>query len=148
MSRFYMETTRISPEQTVAEIQKVLGLYGANAIRVDYEDGEVVAVSFMIRIDKIEIPFKLPCRYESIFKILQQDRKRHRLENEEEDTLKAKRIAWRQILKWIEAQMALVETQMASMDEVFMPYMQVKGGETLYETFKGSGYAAIEWKKK
>jgi hypothetical protein len=48
MKTLFMETTKIEPSQTVGEIQKILGQYGASAIRTDYDRGEVIAVSFTI----------------------------------------------------------------------------------------------------
>ena len=42
MKTIFMETTRIEPSQTVGEIQKLLGEYGASAIRTDYDNGEVI----------------------------------------------------------------------------------------------------------
>ena len=44
----------------------------------------------------------------------------------------ANRTAWRIIKEWIVAQMALIETEMVSMEEVFMPYM-LTGRQTLYQ---------------
>lgn len=59
--------------------------------------------------------------------------------------LQAKRIAWRQILRWVEAQLALVETDMVKMQEVFMPYIQVNiKGQTLYEKLEESKFKMLE----
>jgi len=69
MKTLFMETTRIEPSQTVGEIQKILGEYGASAIRTDYDHGEVVAVSFTINLNGDQIPFRLPCRWEAIKKL-------------------------------------------------------------------------------
>lgn len=55
----------------------------------------------------------------------------------------AKRIAWRQILRWVEAQMAFVETGMVKMEEVFMPYIQVGIDETLFDRLEGQGFRLI-----
>jgi hypothetical protein len=60
----------------------------------------------------------------------------------------AKRIAWRQILRWIEAQMAFARTGMVKIQEVFMPYIQVSiTGQTLYERFEQKGLTALEDKR-
>ena len=40
-------------------------------------------------------------------------------------------LKWRMIEEWILAQMVLVETEMVSVEEVFMPYM-LTGKQTLY----------------
>lgn len=52
------------------------------------------------------------------------------------DLQQAERVAWRIIKDWIEAQMAIIEAQLASMDEVFFPYMLDSAGQkTLYEAY-------------
>jgi hypothetical protein len=37
MERLFMETTKIEAEQTVAEIKKILGKYGAGAVMTEQE---------------------------------------------------------------------------------------------------------------
>lgn len=53
------------------------------------------------------------------------------------DPAQAKRTAWRQILRWIDAQLALIEVGQASAFEVFMPYLTTTaedGSETTMAT--------------
>ena len=45
--------------------------------------------------------------------------------------MQAVRTAWRIVKDWVEAQMALVKTQMATTQEVFLPYAVMKDGRTL-----------------
>lgn len=140
----YMETTKIDPSATVADITRVLGLYGASSIRVDYENKEVTSVSFMIEVQGQEWPFRLPCRWNGIFDHLQRKRKTNRRKREGEDQLQAKRVAWRQILRWIEAQFALVDTGMVEVQEVFLPYIQTGINETLYDRVRDGGLKMLE----
>lgn len=37
---------------------------------------------------------------------------------------------------WVDAQMALIQLGLANMDEVFMPYITDRNGNTLYEIAK------------
>ena len=46
----------------------------------------------------------------------------------------AKRVAWRIVKDWVEAQLAIIETQMVKPEQVFLPYAITQTGETLYET--------------
>ena len=46
--------------------------------------------------------------------------------------LQANRTAWRIIKEWILAQMALIETEMVTVEEVCLPYM-LTGKQTLYQ---------------
>jgi len=142
----FMGTTKIPPSRTVEEIQRILGEYGASAIRVDYEKGEIIGVSFTVEIGGNQIPFRLPCRWRSIFQAIKSDAENKQYspdffeEKEHQWEEDSRRIAWRQILRWIEAQMALVETEMVKTEEVFMPYLILDKGQTLFERFQENGW--------
>lgn len=138
----YMETTQISAEQTVGEIQKILGYYGAQAILLEYKAKEVAAVSFKIDVKGQEVPFRLPCRWEAIHQTMMRRIKRHRPGMDY--TAQSKRVAWRQILRWIQAQMALVETSMVKIEEVFLPYIQTRTGQTMYERLEAGNFLMLE----
>jgi hypothetical protein len=140
----FMETTQIDSSQTVGEIQQVLGKYGASAILTEYNNGEVTAVSFRVKFNAQDIPFRLPCRWEKILTILQARRKRRPYKRSIE--VQARRVAWRQVLRWIEAQLALVDTEMVQIQEVFMPYLQMNTGQTLYEKLEETKFKMIEHK--
>lgn len=150
MKTIFMETTRIEPSQTVGEIQKLLGEYGASAIRTDYDYGEVIAVSFTVTINGDQIPFRLPCRWEAIKNTFESRRKRRygRGRPAGDLTAQAKRVAWRQILRWVQAQLALTETKMAKLHEVFMPYLIVDKGQTIFERLESQNWKfQLEHKK-
>lgn len=136
--KLFMETTKIDVGKTVAEIQDILGRYGCCSVMSEYDKGEVTSVCFQVMFLNKTVPFKLPCRWECIYKNFVDRRalgKLRPIHKESEDIIQAKRVAWRQILRWVEAQMALVETDMVKVQEVFMPYMQpaIGKGKTLYE---------------
>lgn len=52
------------------------------------------------------------------------------------DIAQAERIAWRNVKDWIAAQVALVEAEQATMDELFLPKLVGKNDLTLYQTFQ------------
>jgi hypothetical protein len=137
----FMETTKISTDQTVSQIQRILGLYGASAILIEYDKQEVSSISFKVKIENAEVPFRLPCRWKSIYDLIQ--RKRARIRSYEVIEEQAKRVAWRQILRWVEAQMAMVETGMVKVQEVFLPYMQVGINETFFERIQAGKFKAL-----
>ena len=45
-------TTQVKVEKTISEIEKILADHGANKILKEYEDGDIVAISFMIKTEK------------------------------------------------------------------------------------------------
>ena len=126
-----METTRIAPERTVGEIQMILAQHGAKAVLLEFDGKKVSAVSFQYTVNGRDIPFRLPCRWTFIEQMLKDNGRRPRYD----DTLElwARRVAWRQILRWVQAQLALVETSMVKIQEVFLPYVVTHSGQTIYE---------------
>lgn len=137
----YMETTKKEARTTVAEIQSLLG--GSRAVRACHtefdEEGEVASLGFVINVRGNDVPFRLPARFEPVFEHLQLKRSpqnRAKPESIERDRDQAVRVAWRQILRWVQAQLALVECGMVDMAEVFLPYALVQDNETtLYDRF-------------
>ncbi len=137
----FMETTQIVPEQTIAEIENILIGCGATAILKEYSEGAIEAVSFRVKVGPSEVPFRLPCRWRAISEIFikRKTGKWNYIVSKEQRKViaeKARRVAWRQILRWVEAQIALIETNMVKVEEVFLPYAQVKGGQTVYELYE------------
>lgn len=126
---FYMATTKISPDQTAVEIQKLLGQKGARQILSEYENGEIVAISFLIDAEPKEIAFRLPLRWQDCLETMKRDPKtpNHLCKSDQ-----AKRTAWRVILRWLQAQFALIDSGMATLTEVMLPYARM-GEQTLYE---------------
>jgi hypothetical protein len=139
-SKFYMETTKISVEKTVSEIQMVLGRSGCSGVMTLFDENKVVsAVAFKILFLDREVAFKLPCRWENIYNHLLSKTKRRRRGKESDLLTQSKMIAWRQILRWVEAQLALVDCGMVKVFEVFLPYAQGgPKGQTVFERIEDS----------
>ncbi len=151
----FMETTEIPAEKTAAEIEAVLIKNNAQAILKDYEGGELAAVSFKFRVNGNDVPFRLPCRWPAIAEILRRRAKisdfswkytgEYDVRRRRTIEAKAKKVAWRQILRWVQAQLALVETNMVTVQEVFTPYMQIGAqGETVYQMIEARHPLMIE----
>lgn len=137
----FMETTRIKPEQTTSEIQSILAKYGAGAILFEFDGCKISAISFKYKVEGNEIAFRLPCRWQNLESILRQNGKRPKSDDTYEDW--ARRVAWRQLLRWTEAQFALVETGMVKVHEVFLPYAQTKSGKTIFENLEGTKFKML-----
>lgn len=136
---FYMASTKIAAEKTAAEITALLGWKGAKKILMEYDNGEIVAVSFTITIGPKEIPFRLPVRWRACLEAMHRDRTTPRHLCKEEQ---AKRVAWRVVLRWLQAQLALVETGMVDLAEVMLPYVQM-GERTFYEALAEKSFKAL-----
>lgn len=135
-------TTEISAEKSIAEIQKKLAKAGAQAVLSEYDDeGVVTHVSFRLMTAHGPIFFRLPANVEGVHKALQKDKRIDRPKYRTREH--AARVAWRICKDWIEAQLAIVEAELADMVEVFLPYAQTETGETVYERMRDKGFKAI-----
>ncbi len=139
--RLYMETTQIAAKVTAGQISSLLADAGASATLLEYENGDISAMSFRLRVKGDEVPFRLPIRTEAIVAILRGRRQRITKNSKLQD--QARRIAWRQVYRWVQAQLAFIETGMVTVDEVFLPYLQVAVGQTLYDRIAQSGFKAL-----
>lgn len=123
-------TTKIDVEKTVSEIQKHLGQHQAKAIMTNYDAGIIVSLSFQMGTPQGDIGFRLPCDWRPVLDILKNDKKVPRSLHTQEQAV---RVAWRIVLAWVEAQMALIDTRMVRTEEVFLPYAIMRDGNTLAE---------------
>jgi len=124
-------TTKIEPEQTIAEIQRMLQDYGVSAMMTEYDGRQVSAVSFRMRIENKEFPFRMPCNWRGVLEVLKQPEYSRIPHHAKED--QAPRVAWRILHEWIRAQLSLVEVNMVTIPQVFLPYTIMSDGRTLAE---------------
>lgn len=129
-------TTGISFEKTIGEIQKCLVSHGATKVITDYANGLPIGVTFCLMLNDNMVAFSLPANYDGVLKSMKKDRKvPGRLCTEEQ----ALRVSWRIVKDWVEAQMAIVEANLAEISEVFLPYAVTKNGNTLFREIKQNG---------
>lgn len=122
-------TTKISPDTTIGEISRMLSRFGAKRIITDYDsDGDAMQVQFMLEVKGRMVFYQLPCNAEGVLKTLERDRAESRYRT----PAHAKKVAWRIISDWVEAQIAIVDAGQAQMAEVFLPYAVTDDGQTLF----------------
>ena len=129
-------TTEVSAEKTIDEIEKIIVKHGATTFFKTYKNGEVEGVVFVIPIISGEMPIKMPSRVEQVKLALFGKRTSYSDSMEKQ----ARRTAWRNIKDWLDAQMALIETEQVKLEEIFLPYMTDRAGKTLYEYMKESDF--------
>jgi len=66
-------TTQIDVYKTVAEIEKILSEHGVMSIMKQYEDGQVVSLSFLIDDGEKKIPVRMPIRVDECLKVMQKN---------------------------------------------------------------------------
>lgn len=123
-------TAKVPAAQTVGEIQGILAAHGARKIMMDYGDnGKVLAVTFSLSCGNELMGFRLEAKPEGVMSVMAKERTKC-------DAEQAERIAWRNVKDWIAAQVALVETEQATMDELFLPKLVDRNERALYEAFQ------------
>jgi hypothetical protein len=136
-----MEHTDAPVERSAGEIMAQLRDAGASQITTHYEGGKVTGIRWVMFLAGSDQIFSLPARTDPIYQILR-GRLSGRLDKAKEERLRARadRIAWRQLLRWIEAQMAMIQTGMAQPAEVFLPYRYDPAThQTLFEYVSKNG---------
>jgi len=143
-------SSSIAINRIFTKLQKVLAEHGAKHIVFDYgDDGKIYGMTFVIETAGRKIPIKLPARVDKAASLLERQyregliKSRKVLEPEQ-----AYRVAWRNILDWVDAQMALLDIEMAKIEEIFLPYMADQTGKTFFELMEKSDFLLPEPKKK
>lgn len=107
-------TTKVDVYTTLGAIQGQLVKHGAKKIMQDYDDQQrIAAICFLI-----DTPFglrgiRLPANVDAVHEVLRRQKVKC-------DREQAERVAWRILKDWVEAQMAILESEMVQMDEIFL----------------------------
>lgn len=135
-------TSEVDPDVSAQNIAKCLSKHGARAVLTEYDPNTKIltSISFKIALNGNDISFRLPCNPEPVFSILTKERNLNHYKDPKyrerlisNIRLQSIRTAWKIVHDWVQAQMALVETQMVTTTEVFLPYAVMKNGKTLAE---------------
>lgn len=131
-------TTTIPVERTVGEIQARLARNGARAITLDYgPSGQPIALAFQIETKLGLVGYRLPADLDAVHRVLTQQHASGKVPRRFVTKEQAARVGWRILKDWLEAQLALLETRMSSLDEIMLPWMIAgPGGETVYRLFE------------
>lgn len=123
-------TTKVDVFSTLGEIQGQLVKHDAKKIMQDYDDdGHITALSFLIDTPNGPRGVKLPANVDAVRTVLTKQKVKC-------DRDQAERVAWRIVKDWVAAQMAILESEMVQMDEIFLPYMLNDKGQTLFQCYR------------
>lgn len=135
-------TTKIDSIKTIGEITQCLVAHGASKIVSDYEGQIPISVTFTINLNGSPIFYNLPANYSGVLKAMEKNKKVPRSFCNKEQAI---RVSWRIIKDWVEAQMAIVEAELADMAEVFLPYAVTPSGNTLYHEIKNNNQNLLKY---
>lgn len=129
-------TTTIAAIKSAGEIEAILVTHGAKSVLKNYDDaGHIESMNFVIAGRFGALPIRLPVNVAPVLDTLKAQRKKNG--SKVVDTPEqAERVAFRILKDWVEAQMAIYETNMVTMEQIFLPYMTNAVGQTLYEVLE------------
>jgi len=134
-------TSKVPVSRTISQIQAKLVEHGARAVMMEYgDDGRVKALAFNVKMPNGELPIRLPINTASTLRVLQRQAADREIPAGYAKDDQAYRVAWRNIYHWTLAQMALLETEIVKMEEIFLGYVITPGGQTIYEVMAGKGF--------
>ena len=134
MSPILDYTTKVPVSRTIAQIQAKLVEHGARAVMMEYgDDGRVKALAFNVKMPSGELPIRLPINTGATLRVLQRQAADREIPSGYAKDDHAYRVAWRNIFHWVSAQLALLETEMVRMEEIFLSYVITNDGRTLFE---------------
>lgn len=124
-------TTTIQAHKSKAEIELLLARNGAGKIMTEYDSkGNPITLKFCLVHQGKELCYSLPCRVDGIHSFLQAKK-----EAKFKTWNHALNVGWRILKDWVEIQISLIESEMADIEEVFLPYLLVASDATLYDRF-------------
>lgn len=126
-------TTTVDAFKTVSEIEYILMKHRARSIMKNYEGEAITGLSFLIDTGVQQIPVRMPVKVDECLKVLKKEKRENPRKQIRDTREQAERVAWRILKDWIEAQMALLDIEMVRFEEIFLPYIEVPGGQTIYE---------------
>ena len=129
-----MGTTEVPAARSASEIVAELVNGGASSINTEYANGKIVGVRWVMKVNGRDIWFDMPARIEPVYQMLYAHGGDSYRWDEGKNRERAERIAWRQLLRWVQAQNALIQTKMAQPGEVYMAYACAPGtNKTMFQ---------------
>lgn len=125
-------TTKVNVYTTLGEIQRQLVKHGADTIIQQYDNqGRIAALTFRINTPYGPRGIRLPANVDAVQAVLTRQKVSCNYEQ-------AERVAWRIVKDWVDVQMAILESDMVQMEEIFLPYMVNNSGQTLFQAYRNN----------
>lgn len=139
-------TTTIAAGKSAAEVQAILARHGASQVSILYASGEPSGLAFTIETPYGLRDFQLPANAAGVLAAMRQQMMAGKMPKNarNRDPQQANRVAWRILKDWVEAQLAIIEAGMSSIDEVMLPYLLTPDGRTLAAAYRDRSIRALE----
>lgn len=140
--KIFMGSTEVPASKSALSIMSLLAAAGARSVNMRYdEDRRLAGIDFVFAAAggaELLFPFSIPARIDLLFDRMWKQRVGRRPPAKDVVKAQAERVAWRQLFRWVEAQVALVDTGMVTHIEVFTPYCVDRSGRTMFEVMMTS----------
>lgn len=114
-------TTKVPAARTASEVQALLVGAGARGVAFEYGEADtIIGMRFAMPTPYGLRTFRLPINAQGVEETLEEQKVSRSLRTPEH----AEKVAWRIIKDWIEAQLAIIQSRMVTLDEVMFPYME------------------------
>lgn len=125
-------TTTVAASRTMGQVQGLLVEAGARSIMTEYDAvGRALGIAFAMQTVHGMRQYMLPVDATRVEAVLRREKVVPRFQSPEH----AERVAWRIVKDWLEAQLAIIHTEMVTLDQVMLPYMSDGHGRTVYELY-------------
>lgn len=125
-------TTTVPVSRSIGQVQGLLVEAGARQVATAYDDvGRAEGLAFTVHTARGPRTFILPVRSSAVLSVLTRDKVPPRYAN----AAHAERVAWRIVKDWVEAQLAIIRTEMVTLDQVMLPFMQGDDGRTVFDHY-------------
>lgn len=125
-------TTDVPVNRTIGHVQALLVEAGARSVSTSYdEQGRTIGMAFAVQTGYGMRQFVLPVQADKVLAVL----KAEKIAPRYKVPAHAERVAWRIVKDWLEAQLAIIRAEQASLDQVMLPYMTESSGRTVYELY-------------
>lgn len=138
-------TTTIDPDKSAMECISILTKHGASHVGISLgEDKTPDGLEFVIKTPFGPRSYSLPVNAAAVQKMLYQAWRDGRIERRFREPAQARRVAWRVLKDWLEAQLAMIEAGMVDLPQVMLPYMRVDDTHTLYTAWQENELRQLE----
>jgi hypothetical protein len=135
-------TTTVAVQRTIGQVQGLLVEMGARQVMTTYDAvGSPAGLSFAIETANGSRAFRLPVQPRRVEAVMKRDRA---VPNRYKTPEQAERVAWRIAKDWLDAQLAIIRTEMVTVEEVLLPYLRSADGRTIYELYVDDQLPALE----
>lgn len=132
----FMGSTGVAAARSASKVVAELVNGGASSISTNYDNGRIIGIRWVMKVNGQDIWFDMPARVDPVFQRIRMERKRPTDSTDAVDLATAERVAWRQLLRWVQAQNAMIQSRLSDPGEVYMAFAVAPGtGRTMFQTW-------------